>query len=149
MTGAPDSSVLLGGDIEFGCIEYWRKQRLTPSARALVFPHHGGLPGGGDELEAALFAHQLCSMVKPETVIFSIHRTRFGLPRNEVIKAVLKAVKDVRFVCTQLPERFHRVVGRDAAWSLHRCASGKRPLEGTIEFEFVQSGLNIRFRDTD
>lgn len=145
VTGAPGSSVLLGGDIEFGCLEYWMERGLTPSARVLVFPHHGGLPGDGDESEASLFAHQLSSMVNPETVIFSIHRTRFGLPRNEVVTAVLKAVKNVRFACTQLPERFHQAVDHDVAWSLHMNRSGGGYQEGSIELVFSENALVPRF----
>jgi hypothetical protein len=145
VTGAEESSVLLGGDIEFGCLEYWKERGVTPSARALVFPHHGGLPGGADESDAALFAHQLSALVKPEIVIFSIHRTQFGLPRKEVIEAVLNAVKDVRFICTQLPERFHQSITREAAWSLHLNESGSGYREGSIEVEFSKNKLSARF----
>jgi len=149
VTGAEESSVLLGGDIEFGCLECWKERGITPSARALVFPHHGGLPGDADESGAALFAHQLSALVRPEIVIFSIHRTKFGLPRNEVVEAVLQAVKDVRFICTQLPERFQHSVANESAWSLHLNESGSGYCEGGIKLEFSDHKLSARFLCTN
>ena len=47
------SSVLLAGDIEFDCLDVWKERTVDPAASVLVFPHHGGLLGSGDEQEAA------------------------------------------------------------------------------------------------
>jgi hypothetical protein len=85
-------------------------------------------------------------MVKPQIVVFSINRRQFNLPRDDVVGAIRKASKDVRFVCTQLPERFHPIIMADPIWSHHRHASGKGHIEGTVELEFAEGGLAIRFR---
>jgi len=149
-TGAAGVSILLGGDIETDCLDEWKSKAVVPSARALVFPHHGGLPGNNaDEIEAALFADELTKLVMPDVVVFSIHREKFGLPRDEIIAAISKVSKKVRFVCTQLPDRFHSVVAKNDAWSIHRHASGKGHSEGTVEFKFLDDKLEVRFRDTD
>ena len=145
VTGASNASVLLGGDIEFGCLDEWKRQGVAPSAWALVFPHHGGLPGDCDEAEAALFAHELTRMVTPAVVVFSIHRSKFGLPRDEVLRAILGASENVRFVCTQLPNRFHANVAVKPEWSIHRHPSGQGFREGMVELEFVEGGFEIRF----
>ncbi len=91
--------VLLGGDMEQGCLDLWRDEGTDPKADVLIFPHHGGLPG---DSEPASFAIDLCSLVHPRTVIFSIHRTRFELPNPDIIRAILGAVPGVRIACTQL-----------------------------------------------
>jgi len=149
VTGAPNSAVLLGGDIEFECLAEWKHSASTPSAHALVFPHHGGLPGAVKEAEASRFAQELTTLVKPEIVVFSIHRSKYGLPLDEILTAVLKTSTKVRFVCTQLPERFRSATATSDAWSLHRQPGEKRLLEGTVEFEFADKGLKVRFRDPD
>ncbi len=45
------SSVMLGGDIEFDCLDEWKTRGVQVSACVLVFPHHGGLPGTSSESE--------------------------------------------------------------------------------------------------
>jgi beta-lactamase superfamily II metal-dependent hydrolase len=145
---SPAAAVLLGGDIEFACLEDWRNRGVIPRAHTLVFPHHGGSPGDGTPEKASLFAHQLAEMVRPDTVIFSMHRTKFHLPRDEVVDAVLKVVTDVRFVCTQLPERLLPAVAQHLAWSLHRDDSERGYREGSIELLFVESGVTVQFTES-
>jgi competence protein ComEC len=72
-------------------------------ADILVFPHHGGRPGKG--VDPKSFAIQLCELVKPQCVVFSIDRTRHNNPRDEIIEGVLSAVPDVHIVCTQLSQK--------------------------------------------
>ncbi len=60
-------SLVLGDDIEFHCLDEWKRTGVIPSSRALVFPLHGGLPGKVDETEDALFAHELAKLVMPES----------------------------------------------------------------------------------
>jgi competence protein ComEC len=91
--------VLLAGDVERGCLSLWAEEGVDPAARVLVFPHHGGKPG--DE-EAAGFAVDLTRAVKPEVVVFSIHRSQYELPQPEVVEAVRRHAPGVRVVCTQL-----------------------------------------------
>lgn len=141
----PKSSILLGGDIEFDCLDEWKSNRVQPSATVLVFPHHGGLPGTSDESEAQLFAYEIMGMVNPEVVVFSNHRTKFGNPRDCILKAITKAASGIRFVCTQLPERLHKQVGKNDAWSLHKPSGSKEIVDGAICLTFEHSGLRFSF----
>jgi competence protein ComEC len=91
--------VLLAGDVERGCLHTWHEEGVEPVAKVLVFPHHGGNPGDDD---AAAFAVDLTRAVKPEVVIFSIHRSRYELPDPDVVDAVRRTAPGTRVVCTQL-----------------------------------------------
>jgi competence protein ComEC len=99
LTTSQGPMVLLAGDVESSCLRTWHDDRVDPGARVLVFPHHGGNPDEGD---AATFAAELARAVRPEVVIFSIHRSQYDLPRVDVVEAVRHTVPDVRVVCTQL-----------------------------------------------
>jgi beta-lactamase superfamily II metal-dependent hydrolase len=140
---SPLATVLLGGDIEFACLQEWQT-RGGFRVHTLVFPHHGGLPGQASASEAAQFAQQLATMVQPEIVVFSVHRTRFGLPRDEVVSAVLQAVANVHLLCTQLPARFVSQVAQQPAWSLHRINSPPGYADGDIQLDFDQGVLNVQ-----
>jgi competence protein ComEC len=93
--------VLLGGDVEQQCLDFWKKERLNLKTKILVFPHHGGHPGVVDPVR---FARRLCKLVQPDAVLFSIHRSRHALPIPDVVRAVRNAVPEVRIACTQLSE---------------------------------------------
>ena len=140
-------SILLGGDIEYDCLDGWKTRKVQPTAAALIFPHHGGLPGTNDESEIKLFAYELTKIVGPEFVVFSIHRTKHDNPCDEVLSAVLKAAPKVRFACTQLPERLKKHVGKNAAWSLHESSGSKGIAEGSICFVFEPTGLRFSFAE--
>ena len=141
------SSVLLGGDIEFSCLDEWKTHNVRPSAWALVFPHHGGLPGSSGDSEVELFAHEITRLVNPKVVIFSIHRTQFPNPREKVLKAILKAAKGISFACTQLPEHLHPLVTSSDNWSLHKSKGSSGILEGPICLEFLTTGIHLSFGD--
>jgi competence protein ComEC len=141
----PQCSVLLGADIEFNCLDEWKAGGLQPRANVLVFPHHGGLPGGGDLSDAALFAHQLVQAVKPELVLFSNHRTKFGHPLVEVLTGVLKANPKVQLACTQLPERVHAHVATEACWSLHKASNGSCIVQGSLRLDFMKDSVRCCF----
>lgn len=89
--------VLLAGDLdEIGLAD--AVDHAAPlKANVLVFPHHGGSPGG----DAVSFVDQLISAVEPKTVIFSNGRNRYDLPLQSVIEAV--AAAGCGIACTQLP----------------------------------------------
>ncbi len=70
-------------------------------ASILVYPHHGGLPGG---MEPSDFANALLPMVRPDKVIFSIGRGRYGTPNPLTISSIRAAFPGARIVCTQLSE---------------------------------------------
>jgi beta-lactamase superfamily II metal-dependent hydrolase len=91
--------VMLAGDVEPGCLTAWEDEKLDPSACVLVYPHHGGNPGDNDPVD---FAVALVKAVKPKTVIFSIHRTQYELPRPDVLAAVRASAPGVHVACTQL-----------------------------------------------
>lgn len=139
------SSVLLGADIEFDCLDEWKARKVQPSACVLVFPHHGGLPGTSDKAEAALFGFEIARMVSPEVVIFSNHRSKFGNPRDEVVAAISKAAGGIRFACTQLPTRLHQHAETNDRWSLHKPTGRKDLVEGSICLEFLKAGVRVCF----
>ena len=70
-------------------------------ARILVFPHHGGLPGGMNPVE---FATTLLTAVHPELVIFSIGRGRHATPNPKMVRVLRETLPNARIVCTQLSE---------------------------------------------
>ena len=142
------SSVLLGADIEFDCLDEWRARNVEPTACVLVFPHHGGLPGSSDKTDAGLFGFEIARMVSPKVVIFSNHRSRFGNPREEVISAISKATGEIRFACTQLPERLRQEAESNVLWSLHKSDGRKGVIEGSICLEFRKAGVHVCFVDT-
>ncbi len=146
VTGSSKASVLLGGDVEYDCVEEWKRNGATPSANALIFPHHGGLPGAANDADAELFAYELTKLVNPSFVIFSIHRRLHTNPRDSVVAAVIKAVTKVQLACTQLPDRLRVLVEKDDAWRMHRDSSGAGIIEGNIELVFTEEGLDARIR---
>jgi len=110
---------LLGGDVGMECLDFWADEKISPLAHVLVYPHHGGAPGAAD---AGRFAERLCSRVNPGLVVFSIHRTRFDLPREDVVAAILKTLPKAKLLCTQLPARLLKEVQESSQgpWCLHR-----------------------------
>lgn len=99
ISNASGGSVLLAGDIEAECLKLWREESLDPSAKVLVFPHHGGLP---DTFDQDAFVTELCALVKPQVVIFSIDRRKYSLPRKDLTAKIRQLVPAVRIICTQL-----------------------------------------------
>jgi len=137
------SSVLLAADIEFDCLDDWKDRAVQPTACVLVFPHHGGLPGTGDEEAASLFGFEITRMVMPEVVIFSNHKTKFDNPREGVLAGISKANPSTRFACTQLPVRFHEQVDKNVVWSLHKPLAHGGVIDGSICLQFQQSGISV------
>jgi beta-lactamase superfamily II metal-dependent hydrolase len=140
------SSILLGGDIEYDCLDEWKNSKIQPVASVLVFPHHGGLPGTHDESEATLFGYEITKLVNPKIVVFSNHKTKFGNPRECIIKAIAKATADIYFVCTQLPQQFRKEVKVTGCWSLHK--SDKGILEGSLCVLLQPSDVKIVFGES-
>ena len=142
-----NSSVLLGGDIEYDCLDGWKVKAIKPTAVVLVFPHHGGLPGTSDSSEAELFAFELTKLVCPQVVIFSNHRTKSNKPnpRDEILTAICKASGTVQLACTQLPQRLHPKVKSGSQWLLHRSPKGAGIIEGSLCLEFQSTGIRVTF----
>ena len=93
---------ILAADIDGVGFENLLQEEHDLSADIIVFPHHGGKPGGGN---SKAFAQQLCSLVKPNLVIFSIGRGRFGNPREEIVEGVASSAPDAHILCTQLSKQ--------------------------------------------
>ncbi|MBW4576088.1 MAG: MBL fold metallo-hydrolase [Aphanothece sp. CMT-3BRIN-NPC111] len=91
---------MLAGDIDQVGLNNIQQEIDDLSADILVFPHHGGRPGRAD---SQAFAQQLCNLVKPKLVIFSLGRGRKN-PREEIVEGVVSSVRDVHILCTQLSE---------------------------------------------
>lgn len=131
--------MLLGGDVGVECLKFWDEEKVEPIAQIVVFPHHGGAPGAHD---VALFAEGVSKRVKPELVVFSIHRTRFSLPHEDVVDGILKICPGAKLLCTQLPERIAKRLkskkSKQSAWSLHvlKSKGGRGWWDGNIEVIF-------------
>ena len=90
---------ILGADIDRVGLDQLLNERSELKADILVFPHHGGRPGGAD---GRTFAQKLCDLVKPNLVIFSIGRGKFENPREEIVEGVVTSVPKAHILCTQL-----------------------------------------------
>lgn len=90
---------ILAGDIDEVGLNNLLQEYNDANSDVLIFPHHGGYPGGSDSRN---FARLLCSLVRPKLVIFSIGRGRFGNPRREIVQSVRSVVPETHILCTQL-----------------------------------------------
>jgi competence protein ComEC len=144
-----NASVLLGGDVEFECLNDWENRGIDPQSQVLVFPHHGGLPSGYKESEAFKFAFSITKVVIPEFVIFSIHKSRYDLPRDGILEAIRECSNNINFLCTQLPDRFHDEIYKNPVWMKHRTETGKGYNEGSIVIELSDKGIELSFLNQD
>jgi beta-lactamase superfamily II metal-dependent hydrolase len=96
-------AVILAGDLDLVGLNNIVQDTSCLEADILVFPHHGGRPGQG--VDSKEFARQLCELVKPKCVIFSIDRSRHNNPKDEIVEGVLLAVPNVHIICTQLSQK--------------------------------------------
>lgn len=137
-------SVLLAGDIGVAGLTYWREESVDVSATVLVFPHHGGNPGvrGDDELSA--FATTIASLVAPTSVVFSINRTQYDLPRQPIIQSLLGYRNEICLACTQLPDKIREHVSATNAWRLHMSPAGELLDRGHIECRLTSDGVELR-----
>lgn len=74
-------------------------------APILIYPHHGGLPGGMNPIE---FANTLLTAVHPELVVFSIGRGHHATPNPDTVRVLRETLPNARIVCTQLSEHCSR-----------------------------------------
>ena len=94
-----DPRALLPGDVDDVGLQQMITEGKALSAPILVFPHHGGRPGRGD---SAGFTKQLCDLVRPEQIIFSIGRGMHKTPRPEIVAATRASSTAAHLACTQL-----------------------------------------------
>lgn len=93
--------VLLTGDMDLIGLEELLRVGKSMMAPVVVFPHHGGNAG----VEMTTFSEKLYDQVKPEQVVFSIGRGKYGTPMPEVIEVARRMNAKVKISCTQLSER--------------------------------------------
>jgi competence protein ComEC len=91
-------SALLMGDLDGPGLGRLLESGRNLRSDVLVFPHHGGLPGGADP---TVFASLVARAVSPRVIAFSIGRGRYSTPRPEIIDG-LRAVTDAHIACTEL-----------------------------------------------
>jgi beta-lactamase superfamily II metal-dependent hydrolase len=122
LAGKGVPATLLPGDLDAIGLDNLLESRDDTRASVLVFPHHGGHSGAGDE---AAFAFRFCRAVQPELVIFSIGRGHFGLPLPEMVAGVRRAVPEAHIACTEFS--VHCAAVLPAQNGLHLC---DRPARG-------------------
>lgn len=93
---------ILPGDIDEIGLHNLLEDRDDLEADILVFPHHGGGSGSGDDEQ---FAQMLCHAVKPKLIVFSIDRNHLVNPREGIIKGIKSVVPTAHIMCTQLSRR--------------------------------------------
>lgn len=140
---AGKAAVLLAADIDGVALQHIRENRHHLAAPVLVFPHHGGLPGGAAPQE---FARTLTEMVQPEIVIFSIRSgQRPTNPNPSIMSGVREGAPRAHIACTQLSVHCHRQDSPVPNEHLGlRAASGRksgRCCAGTITITHTPSGL--------
>lgn len=96
---------LLPGDLDEVGLDNLLIDQENIEASVLIFPHHGG---SAKSIDNNNFALKLCSLVKPQLVIFSFERkSLFGKnhsenPRDDIMKGVISASPQAHIMCTQL-----------------------------------------------
>ena len=92
---------LLPGDIDGVGLRDLMENCEDLRAPILIYPHHGGLPGGMNPIE---FANTLLAAVQPELVVFSIGRGHHATPNPVTVRVLRETLPNARIVCTQLSE---------------------------------------------
>jgi beta-lactamase superfamily II metal-dependent hydrolase len=100
----------LAGDIDQINLDDLVDHKISLESPVLLFPHHGGKSEAFNIIE---FTKQLCSLVKPKIVIFSIGREKYNNPRPEVVSTVRTLIKDVRISCTQLSKYCSKLLPKE------------------------------------
>ena len=121
-----DRSVLLTGDVDEVGLAHLLESGQDLKADILVFPHHGGNVRLGAKPERNRdFAELLLQAVEPETVVFSIGRSKHRNPRPEIVDAVCSAPRR-NVMCTQMSRSCAADDGYDDAHLSEAFAAGKR-----------------------
>ena len=101
-----EALALFTGDLDAAGLEWLLAQDVDLTAHTLVFPHHGGLPGGDASWDAVrAFARDLSARVQPRTVAFSFARLRFQNPQPAIVAGVREGAPGAHIACTQLSRR--------------------------------------------
>ncbi|MGF1776929.1 ComEC/Rec2 family competence protein [Vibrio nomapromontoriensis] len=92
---------LIPGDMDGDTLEFLKNEEQCLDAKILVFPHHGGRPGGRNPHE---FSKELCEKVDPDLVLFSNSRRKHNNPIPDVIAGVRQSNCGAHLACTQMSE---------------------------------------------
>ena len=132
--------VVLAGDIDHDGWNALMAREQVVTAPVLVFPHHGGQPGG----EIQSFVRNICESVQPAVVAISLGRDAYSNPNPEVVKIIREVIPKVRVVCTQLSK--HCAPELPSADPRHLSA---RPARGRIERACCGGSLEIEVVDAE
>jgi competence protein ComEC len=91
-----DPSVLLTGDMDDVGLDDALSHGAVFAANVLVFPHHGGSPGG----DPVGFTQRLLDSVRPHSVYFSNGRGRYENPQPLIVATAVS--QGCAIACTQL-----------------------------------------------
>jgi len=91
---------IAAGDLDQIGLDNLLQEEINLKADILIFPHHGGRPGAGNN--GIEFTKKLCSLVQPKLVIFSNGRGHYDHPFKEIVDTVISTVPNVHVLCTQL-----------------------------------------------
>lgn len=92
-------SVLLPGDINRASFEQMSARPAGVASSVVVYPHHGGLSGVGDEAE---FAKLISKTTGASMFVFSNSAGNQKTPRPEIIDALRASGSNIWIACTQL-----------------------------------------------
>ena len=121
---AGDTLALLPGDVDGVGLDDLLENGIDIRAPVLVYPHHGGRPGGS--AEPSSYASTLLGAVNPRLVVFSIGRGHYSTPNLEVVQAIRGAAPGARLVCTQLSEHCAQELPDEPATHLPQAFAGGR-----------------------
>lgn len=138
---------LLTGDMDRIALDQIVKYSVEVSAKYLVFPHHGGLPGEGS---AEIFTSDLLGVVKPDSIIFSNGRVKYNNPNPEIVAAALRLIPAVNILCTQLSKACcDSPIVRDD-YRPHNYSAGNDEsffCAGTVEIDMSTNKINNTSQD--
>lgn len=97
---------LITGDVDDVGLSSILASKAKLDADVLLFPHHGGRPGGRN---LNSFVDRLIDAVKPTRVVFSFGRNKFSNPSPAVV-ARLRLRSAAKVYCTQLSKHCNKVV---------------------------------------
>jgi beta-lactamase superfamily II metal-dependent hydrolase len=128
---------LFAGDIDRVGLDNLFDEADDLAAEILVFPHHGGNPGGGNLQE---FAQVLSEKVQPKAVVFSNHHTKHRNPREDIVSGILQSVPTAHIMCTELAKRCSEHIAESSGYTLSLPARGitdRRCCAGTISVQMA------------
>lgn len=137
--------VLFTGDLDQRGLDALITADVDLRADVLVFPHHGGSPGGPKVQE---FAAQLTAAVEPSVVVFSLRGEQEN-PLPEIVAGIRVTAPKAHIACTQLSGQCAAQHPNTSQEYLSRKPARGRVDEtapaccaGTLDFFFSTTGLD-------